>query len=193
MTRLQTRDASSPKETNNSSVPHSSEKILINSGSARMDQRRSSCPTARSLYRPPRWWGGRFWTCLQYRHIASSGTSTSAPIPLRTCHAKKSDTTRHPASNPERPTHQVLLSFGSNPFPKACNHSFALLTYSPACSFSKTLGTTANPFSRSCFTCAGSCAPVARSLRTEEEEVGRVVVWVWVAIGIVGVLIVVGK
>jgi hypothetical protein len=99
---------------------------------------------------------------------------------------------QHRASN-ERPTNQVLLSFGSNPFPKACNHSFALLTYSPACSFSKTLGTTANPFSRSCLTCAGSCAPVARSLRTEEEEVGRVVVWVWVAIGIVGVLIVVGK
>lgn len=102
-------------------------------------------------------------------------------------------TTRHPQRTP---THQVLLSFGSNPFPKAFNHSFALLTYSSARSFSKTLGTTANPFSRSCLTCAGSCAPVARSLRTEaeeEEEAGRVVVWVWVAIGIVEVMVVVGK
>lgn len=89
---------------------------------------------------------------------------------------------------PQLSTHQVLLSPTSNPFPKAFNHSFALLTYSSARSFLKTLGTTANPFSRSCFTCAGSCALGARSFRTEgeEEEVGRVVVWVWVAIGIVG-------
>ena len=114
--------------------------------------------------------------------FATSKSSSSSRTPHTTPH----HTTPHPASKNPTPTHQVLLSLGSNPFPKACNHSFALLTYSSACSSFKTLGTTANPFSRSCFTCAGSCAPVARSFRTEAEEEGRVVVWVWVAIGIVG-------